>query len=158
MPHHEFPPFVELNSKILILGSFPSVKSREQSFFYMHPQNRFYKVLSKIYGDDFVNVGIEDKKKLFSKYHLALYDVIESCDIVGSSDQSIKNVVPADIEMILKNSSIEHIYINGKKAFELFKRYFPHLLSITTNLPSTSSANAAYSLTRLVEEWKVIRE
>lgn len=152
---HEFPPFFERDSKILILGSFPSVKSREQKFYYGHPMNRFWKVLSQIYGKP-IPITIDDKKRFLKDTYLALYDVIECCDIVGSSDASIKNVVPADILAILQQSEVKLILINGTKAGRLFEKYqlpilgsnIPYLV-----LPSTSPANAAVSLQQLVEEW-----
>ena len=97
--HNSIEPFIGHNSKILILGSFPSVKTREIGFYYGHPQNRFYRVISKIYDED-TPVSIIDKKKLLDKHHIALYDVIYECDIIGSSDASIKNVIPINIKDI----------------------------------------------------------
>ena len=103
--NHSFPIFIDSNSKILILGSFPSVKSREEDFYYMHKQNRFYKILSNLFNEDFYNVDINIKKALLSKYHIALYDVIESCEIENSNDETIKNVEPSNIKEYIKKPS-----------------------------------------------------
>lgn len=147
MISHPFEPVIDNHSNILILGSFPSVKSREVSFYYGNKNNRFFKVLSNIFHEDFYHVDIETKKKLLSKYHIALFDVIKSCDIKGSSDSSITNVVVNDIEDLLQRYPIKKIIVNGNKAYELFTKYFPNLE--VTLLPSTSSANAKYSLEEL---------
>lgn len=155
---HSFPPVINKNSEILILGSFPSVASRADGFFYMYKQNRFWKLLSKIYEDNFETESIDQKIKFLHKYNIALYDVIESCDIIGSKDSSIENVVPADISSLIKNTKIKSIYVNGKKAFELFKQYNVSLLNTVKYLPSTSSANAAYSIEKLYEHWKTIKD
>lgn len=153
---HEFDPIFNKQSRILILGTFPSVKSREQKFYYGHPQNRFWKVLSILTKEPLPNT-IQEKKALLLSHGIALWDVIYSCDIVGSSDTTIKNVVPADIPYLLENSSIETIYGNGTKACQLYDRY---LLSKTGmpiyKLPSTSPANASYSLEKLIASWSVL--
>lgn len=155
---HEFEPVFNEESEVLILGTFPSVKSREQGFFYGHPQNRFWKVLAALTKSP-VPETIEEKKCLLLKNKIAVWDVIAQCDIVGSSDSSIKNVVPADIGRILKNSRIKRIYANGNTAKKLYDKYILPTLSMEiTGLPSTSPANAAYSLERLIEAWKEIRE
>ncbi len=155
METHNIPPVYDKNSKVLILGSFPSVKSREQKFFYGHPQNRFWKVISGITNEDLPNT-IEDKKKLLLKHNIAVWDVIKECDIVGSSDNSIQNVVPNDIEMILKTSNVKKIFANGSTAYKLFKKYFANIDII--KLPSTSPANATYNIKRLCESWSIIKE
>lgn len=153
---HEFEPVYDAHSRVLILGTFPSVKSREQQFYYGHPQNRFWKVLAALVNAP-LPVTIEEKKSLLLKNHIAIWDVIQSCDIIGSSDTSIKNVVPADIPSILERSSIQSIYGNGAKACQLYDKY---ILSETNmpihKLPSTSPANAACSLEKLVASWAVI--
>ncbi len=157
MPQHPFPPLYDKNSKILILGSFPSVKSREQMFFYGHPQNRFWKVVSAVTGDD-LPVSIEDKKAFLLKNHIALWDVIASCDITGSSDSSIKNVVANDLTQILKNADIKQIYVNGKTAEKYYKKYIRDTVGIDAEcLPSTSPANAACSMEMLIDKWKIIK-
>lgn len=155
---HEFSSFLPLDAEILILGSFPSVKSRANGFYYMHPQNRFYKVLSEIYHEDFYCCSIEEKKQLLTKHKIALYDVILSCDIIGSSDESIDHVVPIDLKEIMEHYPIHKIYLNGKKASSLFFKYFKDYTSLAITLPSTSPANCRYSLSNLVEEWKVIKK
>ena len=156
--NHSFPIFIDSNSKILILGSFPSVKSREEDFYYMHKQNRFYKILSNLFNEDFYNVDITIKKELLSKYHIALYDVIESCEIENSNDETIKNVEPSNIKEYIKNTNIKHIFINGNKAKELFIKYNNDLINMTTFLPSTSARNARFNLEKLTNEYKVIKE
>ena len=144
------------NSKILILGSFPSVKSREQGFFYGHPQNRFWKVLSTVLNQP-LPTSIDEKKEFILNNKIALWDVIASCEIKGSSDSSIKNVVPNNINEILNNSKVKTIFTNGKLAFNLYNKYIFEKTNIAAiSLPSTSPANAAFSLDRLCEEWKII--
>lgn len=142
------------NSKILILGTFPSVKSREAKFFYGHPQNRFWRVMARLCDAD-IPQTVEDKKKLILDNHFALWDVIHSCDVEGSADSSIKNVVPNDISVILKNSKVSRIFVNGKKAESLYKKYLEEETGITAVcLPSTSPANASWSEDRLTEYWR----
>ena len=151
---HPIEPLYSKQSEILILGSFPSVKSREQGFYYGHPQNRFWRVLAGIYGAD-TPKSIDEKKVFIIDNKLALWDVIHSCEIEGSSDSSIKNVVPNDLSVILENSSVRRIFVNGRKAETLYKRYLEAQTGITaTPLPSTSPANAAFSEERLVSLWK----
>ncbi len=148
-----FGPVYDKNSQILILGSFPSAKSREVNFFYGHPQNRFWKVLSAVYNLP-LGETIEEKKKFLCENHIALWDVIESCDIIGSSDSSIKNVVPTDINMILQSAGIKMIFCNGATSYNLYMKYsFPHTDRIAVKLPSTSPANAVFSLDKLVKCW-----
>lgn len=142
------------NSKILILGTFPSVKSREAKFFYGHPQNRFWRVMARLCDAELPQT-VEDKKKLILDNHFALWDVIHSCDVEGSADSSIKNVVPNDISAILKNSEVSRIFVNGKKAESLYKKYLEKETGITAVcLPSTSPANASWSEDRLTEYWR----
>ena len=149
---HTFGPVYDSESRILILGSFPSVKSREISFYYGHPQNRFWKLLSLLFNEE-----IKDKKTFLLKHHIALFDVIESCDIIGSSDTSIRNVKPNDLSLIINNSKIETVYLNGSKAYELYKKYCADKYDIDAiKLPSTSPANAAYSIEKLYNEWSMI--
>ena len=151
--NHEFPPVYDENSEILILGSFPSVKSREMQFFYGHPQNRFWKVLAQVLNET-VPQTIPEKKEMLLRHHIALWDVIASCDIAGSSDSSIKNVVPTDLGQIISNSRIERVYCNGAASGNYYKKYQQKVLGIEAEvLPSTSPANAAYSLDRLIGIW-----
>ena len=154
---HPFPPLYNKDSRILILGSFPSVKSREQMFFYGHPQNRFWKVISSVFECD-VPQTIEEKKQLLLKHGIALWDVIASCEITGSSDSSIKNVKVNDLSIILEEADIMQIFVNGSTAEKYFKKYTKaQIKRDAICLPSTSPANAAWSVNRLVEEWKVLK-
>lgn len=154
---HPISPVYNKDSKILILGSFPSVKSREAQFFYGHPQNRFWKVTAGVFEED-VPDTTEEKRAFLLRNKIAVWDVIQSCDIVGSSDSSITNVVVNDIEPILSGSKIKKIYVNGKKAYSLYNKYIKPVIGVEAMcLPSTSSANAAWNLDRLVETWKIIK-
>lgn len=150
---HTFRPVYDRESKILILGSLPSVKSREAGFYYGHPQNRFWKVLAAVLSCS-VPVTTKDKVRMLLIHHIAVWDVIASCDIAGSSDSSIKNVVPADIGMVLRETAVRRIYANGRKAESLYRNYiFPETKMPAIALPSTSPANVAFSLERLTELW-----
>ena len=154
---HPIAPVYNENSKILILGSFPSVKSREQGFFYGHPQNRFWKVVAAVH-DCAVPVTVEEKRAFLLEHGIAVWDVIQSCEILGSSDSSIKDAVANDLRVILDAADIRQIFVNGKKAEELYKKYIaPKIGRDAVCLPSTSPANAAWSVERLVAEWKRIR-
>ena len=154
--NHGFSPVWDEKSKLLILGSFPSVKSREVNFYYGHPQNRFWKVIAQVFQEELPHT-IEEKKAVLHKNHIALWDVIKSCDIIGSSDSSIKNAEPADISTLLKAAPIERIYVNGSLAKKLYDRYvFPDTGMQAIKLPSTSPANARFTLDALVECWSVI--
>lgn len=156
MIRHPFPPLYDENSKILILGSFPSVKSREQMFFYGHPQNRFWKVLATIFGEDTPD-STDEKKSFLLSHGIALWDVIASCEIEGSADSTIKNVKANDLSEILDNADIKSIYVNGKTAEKYFNRYTKNIIGRdAVCLPSTSPANAAWSTERLVKAWSVI--
>ena len=153
---HPIDPVFNEHSRVLVLGSFPSVKSREAEFFYGHPQNRFWKVLAAVFHRP-VPVTVEEKRALLLEEGVALWDVIASCEIRGSSDSSIKNAVPNDLTPIFEAASIEAIYVNGKTAEKYYKKY---LLPLTHRealcLPSTSPANAAWNLERLVETWQIL--
>ena len=154
---HPIPPVYDEKSRVLILSSFPSVKSREFGFFYGHPQNRFWRVISTVF-DEKIPESIEEKKALLLRNGVAVWDVIHSCEIVGSADSSIKNAVPNDINHIIKESRIERIFTNGKKSDELYRKYLEQQTGIKAIcLPSTSPANAAWSLEKLTEEWKIIK-
>lgn len=155
---HSFEPVYDKDSEILILGTLPSVKSRENNFYYGHKQNRFWKVLATLLKEP-VPDTIEEKKAMLLAHRIALWDVIQSCDIKGSSDSSIKNVQPTDIGMILEKTNVTQIYANGNKAGQLYKRYqFPVTGIEATVLPSTSPTNAAWSFDRLCEAWHVVLE
>lgn len=154
---HPIPPLYDENSEILILGSFPSVKSREERFFYGHPQNRFWKVIARVLNENFPET-IQEKKNMILRHNIAMWDVIYSCEIEGSADSTIKNVVPNDLSVILENTKIEKIFVNGKKAEAMYKKYTEKKTGIKAIvLPSTSPANAAWSEDRLYEEWKKIK-
>ena len=150
---HPIPPFYNSDSEILILGSFPSVKSRETGFFYGHPQNRFWKVLAAICREE-VPQTIEEKKAFLQRSRIALWDVIGSCEIEGSSDASIRNVVPNDLHIVLDHAPIRTICVNGKTAYRYYEKYVqPKICREAVCLPSTSPANAAWSLEKLQAEW-----
>ena len=150
---HPIPPVYRADSRILILGSFPSVKSRETGFFYGHPQNRFWKVTAAVCGEE-VPQTVEEKKAMLLSNGVALWDVLDSCDIAGSSDSSIRNAVPVDIALILRAADIRRIYCNGTAAYELFIKHLAPVCGMTpVKLPSTSPANAAWSVERLLGEW-----
>lgn len=153
MPKHNIAPLYDENSRYLILGSFPSVKSRQTGFFYGHPQNRFWKIMAAIFNEE-VPETIREKKAFLLRNKVALWDVIGSCDIEGSSDASIRNVIPNDISPLLKKTGIRKIFVNGKTAQKLYIRYLQEKTGIEAILlPSSSPANAVYSLDRLIEEW-----
>lgn len=150
---HPFPPLYDDRSRILILGSLPSVKSREQMFFYGHPQNRFWKVMSAVLGEA-LPTTIEEKKRMLLKHRIALWDTIYSCDIIGSSDSSIKNVTPTDLRQIVERSEVQRIFCNGGTSGRYFQKYQQKMLGMeATVLPSTSPANAAFSLEKLIQLW-----
>ena len=155
---HPIAPVFDKESRVLILGSFPSVKSREAMFFYGHPQNRFWKVIATVCNEELPDT-IEEKKALLLRNHIAVWDVIASCDIEGSSDSSIKNVKANDLSVILDNARIRAIYVNGKTAEKYYKKYIEKKINRKALcLPSTSPANAAWNIERPTEEWRVIRD
>lgn len=157
MIKHPIPPLFDDKSKVLILGSFPSLKSREQMFFYGHPQNRFWKVISAVFEQN-VPESVDEKKELLLSSGIAVWDVIASCDIEGSSDSSIKNVVANDLKIILDNANIRQIFVNGKTAEKYFNKYISKEIDRKAIcLPSTSPANAAWTVEKLVNKWKIIK-
>ena len=154
---HNIPPLYCEKSETLILGSFPSVKSREAEFFYGHPQNRFWRVLAGVFSAP-VPETVEQKKKLVLENGLALWDVIAECEITGSADTSIKNVKPNDIAGIIEKTAVSRIFVNGKTAEKYYIRYIEKKVGQkAVCLPSTIPANAAWSLDRLIAAWSVIR-
>ena len=156
MVEHPIRPVYDKNSRVLILGSFPSVKSREANFFYGHPQNRVWRVLAAVIETE-VTVTVDEKRAFLLAHGVAVWDVIKSCDIVGSSDSSIKNVVPNDLREILNNADIRQIFVNGKTAEQYYKKYIEKEIGRkATCLPSTSPANAVWNVESLVKEWKQI--
>ena len=153
---HPFEPVVSPDSSVLILGSFPSVRSREQGFYYGHPQNRFWRVLSEVYQEP-LPLTIPARRELVLRHRLALWDVIASCEITGSSDASVKNAVPVDIGQVMKAADIQAVICNGALSGRLYARYLQPLTGIDALvLPSTSPANAAWTLPRLVAAWGAI--
>ena len=153
---HPIPPLFDNDSQILILGSFPSVKSREECFFYGHPQNRFWKVIARVLNEK-TPVTIQEKTDMMLKHRIAVWDVIHSCEIEGSADSTIRNVVANDLSIILGNADIKQIYVNGRKAEAMYKKYTEKQTGIKAIvLPSTSPANAAWNEDRLFDEWKKI--
>ncbi len=149
---HPFPPVYDVNSKVLILGSFPSVISREKNFYYANQNNRFWKVMSVLFQEE-----IKDKVEFCHLHHIALWDVVHSCQISGSSDSSITNVKVNDISSLLKQTHIQRIFLTGQKAQQLFERYITCDIK-HIGLPSTSSANAKMRLDELVDKYKIILE
>lgn len=155
---HEFPPVYDMDCEILILGSIPSPKSREAAFYYGHPQNRFWKVLAAVYEEK-VPECIEEKEQMVLSHHIALWDALEACDICGASDSSIKNPEPADIPALLKKTKICRIYTTGGAAYKFYQKYnYPRTGIEAVKLPSTSPANCAFSLEKLVKAYQVIRK
>ncbi len=155
---HPIPPLYDAQSRILILGSFPSIKSREAMFFYGHPQNRFWPLLARLLKEQ-APTSIEEKRALALRYHIALWDSIRSCTITGSSDSSVRDVVPNDLSVILDHSKVGRIYCNGALSHKMYMKYiYPTTGIEAVKLPSTSPANAAYSMDRLEKEWRVITE
>lgn len=154
MEVHNISPVYDKNSRILILGSFPSVKSREAKFFYGHPRNRFWKVISALFNEPCPET-IDEKKTLLLTHNTAVWDVIKSCEITGSSDSSIKNAVPNDFSEIFAAADIKAVFTNGSTAYNMYRKYCRTGFD-AVKLPSTSPANAAFSLERLIAEWSVI--
>lgn len=161
---HPLEPIFDKNSKILILGSFPSRISRKESFYYGNKNNRFWKILAQIFNKPSPNTNSQ-KLELLSHHNIAIFDVVKSCQIEASSDSSIKNAIPNDIKNIVANSDIKAIFLNGKTAQKLFEKFFKDVCFINLNhekpliftLPSTSPANAKFYLTALIDEWRVIK-
>ena len=155
---HPIPPLFNEASKTLILGSFPSVKSREAMFFYGHPQNRFWRLMALLFEAE-VPETVEEKTHLVLTHRLALWDTIHSCTITGSSDSSIRDVVPNDLSVILNNSRVDRVFCNGAASYKLYQKYiYPQTKLHAAQLPSTSPANAAWSMERLQEAWQIIKE
>lgn len=153
---HPLEPFYQKDSQILILGSFPSVKTREYGFFYGHPQNRFWPLMETIF-DVNLSRDIEERKEFLKKFKIAMYDSIYQCDIIDSSDASIKNVRPSNLKDMIEHSEIKQVFCNGGASHKYYKVYHEKELGIKAiKLPSTSPANARYRLDDLLEEWKVI--
>ncbi len=152
---HEFKPIYDNKSKILILGTMPSIKSRANKFYFSNPTNRFFKIMETLFNTKLLSN--DDKKAFLLKNKIALWDVCKECDILASSDSSIKNIIPNDISIILKSSPIKAIFTTGKTAYKLYQKYiFPTTKIEAISLPSSSSANASYSLDKLINEYQII--
>ena len=153
---HEFDAFFDKDSRVLILGTIPSPKSREQGFYYGHPQNRFWKVLADVLGEEFPQT-VEERKRFLKRNHIALWDVLESCEIRGASDVSIRNAWPNDMNRILQAADIRAIFATGAKAAQLYKKLcFPECGVEAVRLPSTSPANCGCSYEKLREAYSQI--
>lgn len=152
---HEFKPIYDNKSKILILGTMPSIKSRANKFYYANPTNRFFKIMESLFNTKLLSN--DDKKAFLLKNKIALWDVCKECDILASSDSSIKNIIPNDISIILNSAPIKAIFTTGKTAYKLYQKYiFPTTKIEAISLPSSSSANASYSLDKLINEYQII--
>lgn len=152
---HEFKPIYDNKSKILILGTMPSIKSRANKFYYSNPTNRFFKIMESLFNTKLLSN--DDKKAFLLKNKIALWDVCKECDILASSDSSIKNIIPNDISIILNSAPIKAIFTTGKTAYKLYQKYiFPTTKIEAISLPSSSSANASYSLDKLINEYQII--
>lgn len=157
---HHFEMIIDENSRVLILGSLPSLMSEKNNFYYGNPFNRFWKIIGTLFNEDnLINQTNEYKKEVILKNHLALYDVIKECKIKGSSDNDIvkDSIVVMNLKEILNKYNIKLIALNGNKAYKIFKKYYPEYLNIAIKMPSTSSANARYSLEKLIDKWKIIK-
>lgn len=152
--YHEFPPVYDGNSRVLILGTIPSPKSRERGFYYMHPQNRFWKMLCAVLGESIPN-DIAGRREMCLRRGIALWDVLESCEINGASDSSIKNAVPNDLERVFETADIRAVFTTGKKAQALYERFFADKMPAVC-LPSTSPANRTISEADMLERYRVI--
>ena len=156
MEIHPIAPVYNENSRILILGSFPSVQSRAGGFYYHHPQNRFWPLLSNLLGEALPQ-SIAEKKDMLLRHGIALWDVIASCTVTGSQDSSIRDVTPNDIPRLLQQTDIRRIFCNGATAYRYYTRYLLHQTGFPAQkLPSTSPANAAWPMERLMEDWRCI--
>lgn len=154
--HHTIEPIYDEHSEILLLGSFPSVKSRAATFYYAHPQNRFWQVIAALTHEPLPH-SILEKKALLLRNHLALWDVIASCEITASSDSSIRHVTPNDLTPILTHTNLRAIFCNGSAAWQLYQKYLLPQTGIPAGkLPSTSPANAAWRLPQLIDAWQVL--
>ena len=153
---HPLAPVWNENSRILILGSFPSVRSREAGFYYAHPQNRFWPLMARLF-DEPLPQTTEDRRDFALRHGIALWDSIESCTITGSSDASIREANPNDIARLIRQTGIQRIYCNGQQSYKLYQKYCAGSCGLNAiPLPSTSPANAAWALDRLADAWKVI--
>lgn len=153
---HPFEPVWDENSRILILGSFPSVRSREIGFYYAHPQNRFWPLMELLFQEP-VGSSAEERRVFALRHGVALWDSIESCLITGSSDASIRDAKPNDIAGLIRKTRIQRVYCNGQQSYRLYQKYCAEACGMPAiPLPSTSAANAAWTIEKLAQAWKVI--
>ena len=153
-----FAPVWRADCRVLVLGSHPSVLSKRNGFYYMNPHNRFWSVMSALFDADFVGADSAEKARLLLAHGVALYDVVEACDIEGSADATIRDVCPADLAPLVEGAPITRIFLNGKAAYNLFCRHFPQYVDRAVCLPSTSPANARCRLADLVAAWRIVQE
>lgn len=154
---HPFPPLFDEHSRTLILGSFPSVKSRENLFFYGHPQNRFWKVISSVFGEQ-VPETVPEKRQLILRNRLALWDSVAFCEVTGSADASLRCIIPNDLRVILNSAQIEHVFCNGQKSYSIYTRLIEPMTGRKAEcLPSTSPANAQWKLEQLTAAWSILK-
>lgn len=154
---HGIPPVFNAESKVLILGTMPSPKSRENGFYYMHPQNRFWRVISTVLGEPLPTTNGE-RASLLLKNGIALWDTLAQCDIIGASDSSVKNETPNDLSVITDTADIKAIFTTGKAAYKYYCRFQQEKTGIEAIcLPSTSPANARFGLDALIDEYKIIK-
>ncbi|HNY74098.1 MAG TPA: DNA-deoxyinosine glycosylase [Bacilli bacterium] len=151
---HPFPLLYDTNSRVLILGSFPSVKAVAEGYYYANPHNRFYKVMSALFDEDFINVPWKSKRIILLKHHIALHDAIGHCQILGSSDAKIRDVKPSNIREIFAHATIQKVICNGAKAYQEYVRFFSDVKIPVVQVPSTSPANAKMRLDDLVDAWR----
>lgn len=155
---HNFPPLFAPDSRALILGSIPSPKSREQAFFYGHPQNRFWPVLAAVLGEP-APVTVEDKRALALRHHIAMWDTLASCEIRGASDTSIRNPVANDLNWLIRQTAVQHVFCTGATSFKYYNKLcLPQTGIEAICLPSTSPANAAWNRERLIQAYQVIAQ
>jgi hypoxanthine-DNA glycosylase len=150
---HSFPPIINAESEILILGSVPSVKSAQAGFYYMHPQNRFWRIMSAVTGEDLTSADNAIKTAALLKRRIALYDSVYECDIEGSSDSAVSNIVPADIPALISSAPIKKILCNGAFSYNTLTKAYPPLAAAAIKMPSTSPANASFSFDKLLRVW-----
>lgn len=156
---HTIEPVFDAHSRVLLLGTFPSPKSREMGFFYGHPQNRMWRVLSAVLGEDEVPQTVQERKQFLLNHGIAMWDVLASCSIEGAADSSIQDTQPNDLSQVFQAAQIQQVFTTGAKATELYRRYqLPVCGRDCHRLPSTSGANAAWSLERLIEAYSCIKQ